>query len=339
MTKMRAIQVSHPHGPLELVKRDIPEPSYGTVRVKVHACGVCHSDSFVKEGVGFEIQYPRIPGHEVAGVIDKIGSGVETWKVGQKVGVGWHGGYCFYCNACRHGDFINCRNMKVCGVSYDGGYADYMIAPVTALALIPDELSFVEAAPLMCAGITTFNALRNSGARPGDLVAVLGVGGLGHLAVQFCSKMGFNTFAIARGKEKEAPTKKLGARHYLDSESQDVAAELQKYGGAKVLLSTITQIKAVQAVMPGISVNGKLLFVGIASDPLELDTSFLIRGKRCLCGWASGSSIDSQETMFFCAQTGIRSINEIYPLERAAEAYDHMMSGKAHFRAVLTMDH
>ena len=229
--------------------------------------------------------------------------------------------------------------MKICGISYDGGYADYIIVPASALALIPSELSFEEAAPLMCAGITTFNALRNSGARPGDLVAILGLGGLGHLAVQFASKMGFNTFAIARGKDKEASAKKLGARHYLDSQAQDIPAELQKYGGAKVLLSTITQIDAVQTVMQGVAVNGKLLFVGHSPEPLEVTTSYLIRGKKCLCGWASGSSIDSQETMFFCARTGIRSMNEIFPLERAAEAYEHMMSGKAHFRAVLTMSH
>lgn len=336
---MRVVQVSHPHGPLKIVKRDIPEPIAGTVRVKVHACGVCHSDAFVKEGMGFDIQYPRVPGHEIAGVIDKIGPGVDAWKVGQRVGIGWHGGYCFYCNPCRHGDFINCTHMKICGISYDGGYADYIIVPFTALALIPDELSFEDAAPLMCAGVTTFNALRNSGARPGDLVAILGLGGLGHLAVQFASKMGFNTFAIARGKDKEPWAKKLGARHYIDSQSQDVPAVLQKYGGAKVLLSTITQIDGVQAVMRGVAANGELMFVGHSLEPLEVTTSYLIRGKRCLCGWASGSSIDSQETMFFCAQTGIRSMNEVFPLERAPEAYDRMMSGKVHFRAVLIMDH
>lgn len=335
MTKMRAVQVSGPKGSFQLVKRDIPEPGSGTVRVKVQACGVCHSDVFVKEGV-FPIQYPRVPGHEVAGVIDKVGPGVESWQAGQRVGIGWHGGYCFYCDACRHGDFVNCSNMKICGISYDGGYADYMIAPVTALALIPDELSPEEAAPLMCAGITTFNSLRNSGAGPGDLVGILGLGGLGHLAVQFASKMGFNTFAIARGKDKAAWAKKLGATHYLDSESQDVPAELQKRGGAKVLLSTAPNTQAVQAILPGLSVNGKLIVVGPSADPLEVTPLFLVLGKRCLCGWSSGSSIDSQETMFFCAQTGIRSTNEVFPLERAAEAYEHMMSGKVRFRAVLT---
>jgi D-arabinose 1-dehydrogenase-like Zn-dependent alcohol dehydrogenase len=336
MAKMRAMQVPRPNGPFELVEREIPEPVPGTVRVKVEACGVCHSDVFAKEGLFPGIQYPRVPGHEVAGVIDSIGPGVESWKVGQRVGIGWHGGYCFYCNPCRHGDFINCSKMKICGLSYDGGYADYMIAPVTALALIPDGISPVEAAPLMCAGITTFNALRNSGARPGDLVAILGIGGLGHLAIQFAVKMGFKTYAVARGKGKEALAKKLGAHHYIDTQSQKIADELQQMGGAKVVLSTITNSKAIQEAMPGLSINGKLLIVGAAPEPLEVPPMLLIRGKRTISGWASGSSIDSEETMSFCSQTGVRSMNEVFPLERAAEAYDLMMSGKARFRAVLT---
>jgi len=339
MPKMRVVQVSRPNGALELVERDIPEPGPAAVRIKVAACGVCHSDAFVKEGTYPGIQYPRVPGHEVAGVIDCIGSEVKEWKVGQRVGVGWHGGYCIHCNPCRHGDFINCSNMKICGISYDGGYAEYMIAPVTALALIPEELSFVEAAPLMCAGITTFNSLRNSGARPGDLVAILGIGGLGHLAVQFASKMGFNTVAIARGKDKESLAKKLGARYYLDSQSQDVSSELQKMKGAKVLLSTITHTQTIQAMLPALAVNGKLIVVGAAPDPLQVPPLFLIRGKRILSGWASGTSMDSEETMSFCAQTSIRSMNEIFPLDRAPEAYDHMMEGKARFRAVLVISH
>lgn len=336
MAKMRAVQVPGPNGEFQLVEREIPEPGIGEVRIKVQACGVCHSDAFVKEGTYPNIQYPRVPGHEVAGVIDRVGQGVETWKAGQRVGVGWHGGYCFYCNACRHGDFTNCSNMKVCGISYDGGYAEYMVAPVTALALIPDEISPTDAAPLMCAGITTFNALRNSGARAGDTVAILGIGGLGHLAVQFAVKMGFRTIAIARGKEKEALAKKLGAHIYLNSESQKVADELLQRGGAKVILSTITNTQAVENVLPGLGVNGKLIVVGASPDPIKVMPFLLIRGRRGLAGWASGSSIDTEETMSFCALTGVRSMNEIFPLERAAEAYDFMMKGKARFRAVLT---
>ncbi|MBI2742690.1 MAG: alcohol dehydrogenase catalytic domain-containing protein [Chlamydiales bacterium] len=336
MKKMRAVQVSRPNGPLELVERDIPEPPAGSVRIKVQACGVCHSDCFAKEGTFPGIQYPRVPGHEVAGVIDSVGPGVVTWKPGQRVGVGWHGGYCTRCTPCRHGDFVNCSNMKVCGISYDGGYAEYMIAPIEALALIPEELSAVEAGPLMCAGITTFNALRNSGARAGDSVAILGVGGLGHLAVQFAAKMGFNTIAIARGKDKEALAKKLGARHYIDSQTQDPAQELTKLGGAKVILSTITNAKAIQALLNGLSINGKLIIAGVADAPLEVQPMWLIAGSRTVAGWASGTAMDSQETMDFSAQAGIRSMNEVFPLEKATEAYDRMMSGKARFRVVLT---
>lgn len=337
MAKMRAVHVLHPNGPFELVQKEIPEPTPGTVRVKIEACGVCHSDAFVKEGAQPNIVYPRVPGHEVAGVIDAVGPGVDVWKKGQRVGIGWHGGYCVCCNPCRHGDFINCINMKVCGISYDGGYAEYMIAPATALALIPDLLSAQEAAPLMCAGVTTFNSLRNSGAKGGDLVAILGIGGLGHLAIQFASKMGFKTLAIARGQEKEALAKQLGAHLYLNSESQNVSSELQKMGGAKVILSTIPNTQAMQQLLPGLSVNGKLVITGAAPDPLQASPLLLIRGKRSIAGWASGSSMDSEETMAFCAQTGIRSMNEIFPLEQAAEAYNRMMSGKARFRAVLSI--
>ncbi len=339
MTKMRAFQVSCPNGPLELVQRDIPKPSAGSVRIKVQACGVCHSDSFTKEGTYPGVQFPRVPGHEVAGIIDSVGPGVKDWKVGQKVGVGWHGGYCNHCNPCRHGDFVNCSNMKICGISYDGGYADYVIVPVEALALIPQELSPQEAGPLMCAGITTFNALRNSGAKPGDTVAILGMGGLGHLAIQFAVKMGFNTIAIARGADKQALAKELGAHHYIDSEAKDPSAELNKLGGANIILSTITNAKAVQAVMNGISANGKLIIVGVADKPLEIPAIWLITGKHSVSGWAAGTSMDSQETMDFSVRTGVRSMNEIFPLEKAAEAYDRMMSGKARFRVVLVTGH
>lgn len=335
MVKMRAVQVSRPNGPLELVERDIPEPQVGAVRIKVQACGICHSDSFVKEGTYPGIKYPRVPGHEVAGIIDTLGPGVTDWKIGQKVGVGWHGGYCTHCNACRHGDFINCSTMKICGISYDGGYADYMIAPVEALALIPQELSAQEASPLMCAGITTFNALRNSGAHPGDRVAVLGIGGLGHLGIQYAVKMGFHTIAIARGADKAALAKKLGAHHYIDSQTQDPSLELNKLGGVKVILSTITSTKAIQVALGGLSINGNLVNVGAADVPLEVLPMWLISGRHTISGWACGSSIDSEETMDFSALTGVRSMNEVFPLEKAAEAYERMMSGKARFRIVL----
>lgn len=336
MAKMRAVQVSSPKGPLELVERDIPEPGARQVRIKIQACGICHSDSFTKDGVFPGIKYPRVPGHEVAGVIDKLGSDAQGWKVGQRVGVGWHGGHCFTCEPCRRGDFTLCKNQKVSGISYDGGYADYMIAPIEALALIPDELSAVDAGPLMCAGITTFNALRNSGARPGERVAILGVGGLGHLAVQFAAKMGFNTIAIARGKDKEALAKKLGAKLYIDSKTQDPAAELTKLGGAKVILATATDAETISKAMSGLGPNGKMVVVGISNEPLQVPALSLIGSRSSVMGWPSGAATDSEDTMSFCALTGVRSMNETYPLERAAEAYDKMMEGKARFRIVLT---
>lgn len=334
--KMRAVQVTRAKGPLELVERDIPEPGTGQVRIKVQACGVCHSDSMVKEGIWPGIQYPRVPGHEVAGIIDAIGPGVAEWKTGQKVGVGWNGGYCGHCESCRRGDFNTCQNILISGISYDGGYAEYMIAPASALAAIPQELSPPEAGPLMCAGITTFNALRNSGARPGSVVAVQGIGGLGHLAVQFASKMGFYTVAIARGKDKEPLAKKLGAKLYIDSESQDPVAELKKLGGAKLILSTITHSKSMSSVVDGLAIDGTFLVVGASMEPIEVSPIALITNRTSVKGWPSGSSIDSQDTMSFCALSGVRSMNEVFPLEKAAEAYDRMMSGKARFRVVLT---
>ena len=338
--KMRAVQVTRPTGPLDIVEREIPEPAAGQVRVKIEACGICHSDAMTKEGLWPGIQYPRVPGHEIAGVIDALGAAVAGWAKGQRVGVGWHGGHCGYCDSCRRGDFVTCQvAFQIPGISYDAGYAEYMIAPAGALALIPDGLSPIDAAPLMCAGVTTFNPLRHSGARPGDLVAILGIGGLGHLGIQFAAKMGFKTVAIARGKDKEPLAKKLGATSYIDTNNQDAAAELVKLGGAKVILATATSGKAMSAVLGGLGVNGKLIILGAAIEPLQVPGIPLLMGRRSILGWPSGSSIDSQDTLSFSAQSGVRSMNEVFPLERAAEAYDHMMSGKARFRAVLTMNH
>jgi D-arabinose 1-dehydrogenase-like Zn-dependent alcohol dehydrogenase len=337
MAKMRAVEVRNPKGRLELVEREIPDPLPGTVRVKVEACGICHSDSVTREGLWPGIEYPRVPGHEVAGSIDSIGSDVAGWKVGQRVGVGWHGGHCGYCTSCRRGDFVICQIApRVTGVSHDGGYAEYMIAPATTLALIPDELSAAEAGPLMCAGITTYNALRNSGAMPGDLVAVLGIGGLGHLGVQFAAKMGLRTVAIARGMDKEPLARTLGAWRYIDSRAQDPAAELTKLGGAKVILATVTNGKAMSAVFGGLAVDGKLVVVGAADEPLEVSPLPLIMGRRSVLGWPSGTSLDSQDTLAFSALAGVRPLTEVFPLERAAEAYERMMSGEARFRVVLT---
>ena len=336
MPKMRAVQIPGAGGSFELVEREIPEPGTGWVRVKIQACGVCHSDSFVKEGHWPGIAYPRVPGHEVAGVIDAVGSEVDDWKAGQRVGVGWYGGHCGSCESCRRGDFITCRKGLVTGISFDGGYADYMVAPAQALALVPEELSSVEVAPLLCAGITTYNSLRNSGARAGDLVAILGLGGLGHLAVQFAARMGLNTVAIARGKDKEQLARNLGAHHYVDSQTQNPAKELTKLGGARVILATVTSGKAMSAVVGGLGVDGKLIILGAASDPLEVSGLQLISGRRAISGWPSGTAIDSRDTMLFSALVGVRPMNEIFPLERAAEAYERMMSGQARFRVVLT---
>jgi D-arabinose 1-dehydrogenase-like Zn-dependent alcohol dehydrogenase len=337
MPKMRAAQVVAAKGPYQTVEREIPEPDAGHVRIRVQASGVCHSDALTKEGLWPGIQYPRVPGHEVAGIVDAIGAGVAGWKTGERVGVGWHGGHCGYCDACRRGDFLVCQVAALIpGISYDGGHADYMIAPAVALARIPEGLSAAEAAPLMCAGVTTFNSLRHAGARPGDLVAVLGIGGLGHLGVQFAAKAGYRTVAIARGKDKEALARRLGAHQYIDSESQDPAAELTRLGGARVILATVTSGKAMTAAIGGLGVGGKLVVLGAADEPLQVSALALIGGRRSIAGWPSGRSIDSQDTMAFSVLTGVRSMNELFPLDRAAEAYERMMSGKARFRVVLT---
>ena len=336
MAKMRVVQVSRPNGPLELVERDVPDPAAGHVRIRVQACGVCHSDTLTKEGTFPGLQYPRVPGHEVVGSIDAVGSGVNGWRPGQRVGVGWHGGQCGYCGSCRRGDFFACETAtRVTGITSDGGYADYLIARVEAVAQVPEELSAAEAAPLMCAGVTTFNALRNSGARAGDLVAVLGLGGLGHLGVQFAARMGFRTVAIARGKDKEPLARELGAWRYVDSQAGDPAAALRELGGAKVILATVTNGPAMSAVLGGLGVKGTLMILG-APESLQASPFLLIAGCRSIKGWYSGTSIDSQDALAFSVLSGVRSMNEVFPLERAAEAYERMQSGQARFRVVLT---
>ncbi|WP_433705722.1 alcohol dehydrogenase [Paraburkholderia sacchari] len=335
MPKMQAVQVAKAGGPLELVERDIPEPPERHVLIKVQACGICHSDSLTKEGLWPGLQYPRVPGHEIAGIVEKLGTGIEDWQVGQRVGVGWHGGHCGHCESCRRGDFVLCKSALVPGISYDGGYAQYMVAPQEALARMPYDLSDVDAAPLLCAGITTFNALRRSGAHAGDVVAVLGIGGLGHLGVQYARKMGFVTVAIARGKDKAPLAKQLGAHHYIDSEAQNVAEALQALGGARVILATATSGKAMSAAIGGLGVNGKLIMVGVSEEPVEVPITQFIMGRNSVQGWPSGTAADSQDTLAFSALSGVKPMIEEYPLERAAEAYERMMSGKARFRVVL----
>jgi len=336
MPKMRAVQVSHPKGPFEIVERNIPDPGAGSVRIKVQACGICHSDTASKDGLFPGIEYPRVPGHEVVGVIDAVGAGVARWKPGQRVGVGWNGGYCAYCDACRRGDFFACQtSTRITGITSDGGYADYMIADASALAVVPDQLSPADAAPLMCAGVTTYNCLRNSDAAPGDLVAVLGLGGLGHLGVQFAAKMGFHTVGIARGADKEPLARELGAHHYIDSQAQDPAAELGKLGGAKVILATVTSGDAMSAVVGGLGAKGTLMVIG-AAESLTVSPLQLLTRSQAVKGWYSGVSIDSQDTLAFSVLTGVRSMNEPFPLEQVNEGYERMLSGKARFRAVLT---
>lgn len=334
---MRVAQVARPNGPFEIVERPIVEPAAGEVRIKVEACGVCHSDAFTKGAMYPGISLPRVPGHEVVGRVDALGDGVQGWAPGARVGVGWHGGQCGHCDNCRRGDFFACQVMhRITGITADGGYGEYMVAPQSALARVPEGLTADEAAPLMCAGVTTFNSLRNSGARAGDLVAVLGLGGLGHLAVQYASRMGFRVVGIARGADKAAFATRLGARHYVDSQAQDPAQELQKLGGAKVILATAASAEAMQACLGGLAPRGTMLVVG-AVPKLEVPPFQLIGGNQSVRGWYSGTAIDSQDTLEFSVLTGVRSLNETYPMARVGDAYERMMSGQARFRVVLTM--
>jgi D-arabinose 1-dehydrogenase-like Zn-dependent alcohol dehydrogenase len=330
------MQVPAPGKNFELVQKEFPEPGPGFVRIRVQACGVCHSDTITRFGAFPGIQYPRVPGHEIAGVVDAVGADVPLFKPGQRVGLGWHGGHCNYCIPCRRGDFILCENGQVAGISYDGGYSDYVTAPANALAFIPGELNDVEAAPLLCAGITTYNSLRNSGARPGDTVAIFGIGGLGHLAVQYAAKSGYRTVAVARGQEKAPLAKQLGAHLYIDSTSQDPAAELKKLGGAVVVLSTVTNAGALAGAVGGLAPGGKLILNGVPEEPLNVNAVPLILGRRSIVGWPSGTGMDSEDTLNFSALAGIKPMVEVYPLEKAAEAFDRMLSGKARFRVVLT---
>ena len=334
---MKEVQVPKAGADFQIVEREIPKPGEGEVRIKVQACGVCHSDVVTKEGALPWIQFPRVPGHEVAGIIDELGAGVSAWKQGQRVGVGWHGGHDGTCSSCRRGDFRNCRNVKIAGISYDGGYQEYMVAPVEALVAIPDSLSAVDAAPLLCAGITTYNALRHSGAMPGDLVAVQGIGGLGHLGVQFANKFGYKVAAIGRGPEDELLARKLGANVYIDSKATKAAEELQKLGGAQVILATAPNSKAMSELIDGLGPNGKLMVIGATFEPIEVTPIQLIFGVHTIQGWAAGTPADNEDTLRFAELSGVRPMIETYPLERAGEAYARMMSGKAQFRVVLTM--
>lgn len=333
---MKAIQFTAPGTSLATVELSVPEVPRGHVLIKVAANGICHSDSM--PAAGFASSYPRTPGHEVAGTVATLGEGVTQWTEGQRVGVGWFGGACFECDPCRRGDFVSCQTGKITGLTSDGGYAEYLVAPAEALAAIPEALSFAEAAPLMCAGVTTFNGLRHSGARPGDLVAILGLGGLGHLGVQFAAKMGFETVAIARGAEKESFAKELGAHHYIDSTITDVAAELKRRGGASVVLATVTDAPSMSATIPGLAARGRLVVLGVPHEPLSVSAADLVMGSSAVAGHASGTAKDSEDTLRFAALTGVRPMIETYPLENAAEGFDRMMSGKARFRVVLTND-
>jgi len=331
------MQVPAAGGAFQLVQKQFPDPGPGHVRIRVQACGVCHSDSLTKEGMWPGIQFPRVPGHEVAGVLDAVGPDVPVFKVGQRVGLGWHGGHCNYCTPCRRGDFMLCENQPISGINYDGGYADYVTAPANAIALVPDELKDADAGPLLCAGVTTFNALRNSGARTGDTVAILGIGGLGHLAVQYAAKAGYRTVAVARGQDKGPLAQQLGAHIYIDSTTQDPAKELQKIGGANIILSTVTSAKALEWVIDGLAPAGKFILVGAPEDgPIVVNPFPMLLGRRTVAGWPSGTGMDSEDTLNFSALTGVKPMIETYPLEKAGEAYDRMMSGKARFRVVLT---
>ncbi len=336
MAKMRAVQVSEPGGDFELVEGDVPEPGFGEALVRVHACGVCRSDSLVKEGGFPGVSYPAVPGHEIAGVIESLGEGVHGWRVGQRVGVGWYGGNCNYCEWCRRGDFLNCENTVIPGITVDGGYADYVVVRASAMASMPDDLPADEAAPLLCAGITTYNGLRHSGVRPGDRVAVLGVGGLGHLGVQFAARMGLETIAIARGADKEPLARELGAREYIDSTAVDPAQALQELGGVDLILSTVTNADAMAATFGGLRPRGRLLVLGASMEPIAVPAMALISGSKGIVGHASGTARDSEDTLAFSVLSGVRPMVETMPLESAAEAYEKMMSGNARFRMVVT---
>ena len=335
MPKMKAVQVPKPGGEFEFVEREIPEPGPRQVRIRVQACGICHSDVIIKEGLFPGISYPRVPGHEVIGMIDEVGAGVKDWKKGERVGVGWHGGQDGTCPACRRGDFLNCANAMVCGISFDGGYQEFMVAPLEALARMPESLDAAEAAPLMCAGVTTFNSLRHSGALPSDLVAVQGIGGLGHLGIQFAKKFGYRVAAIGRKPENAGLAKKLGADLYIDSASTDAATELQKLGGARVILATAPSGKAMSSLVGGLGASGTLLVVGASAEPIEVSPNQLLFGRKRVQGWPGGMPTDSEDTLRFAEMTGVRPMIEKVPLEKAPEAYARMIEGKARFRMVL----
>jgi D-arabinose 1-dehydrogenase-like Zn-dependent alcohol dehydrogenase len=337
MALMKAVQVSKAGGPFELVERPIPEPGRGQVRIKVEACGICHSDVLVKDGLWPGLPYPRVPGHEIAGRLDALGPDVAGWKTGQRVGVGWHGGHCFTCDPCRRGDFILCRFEKITSISFDGGYAEYVIAPAEAAAAIPEGLSPEEAAPLLCAGVTVYNPLRNSGARPGDLVVIQGIGGLGHLGIQCAQRMGFRTVAVGRGGDKEPLARKLGAHEYVDTSAGVPAETLQKLGGARVILATAPDAKSISALIDGLAPGGKLIVVGAAFEPMAVSPLQIVLSRRSIQGWPSGTAKDSEDTLQFAALTGVRPMIERYPLEKAADGYDQMISGRARFRVVLTL--
>jgi D-arabinose 1-dehydrogenase-like Zn-dependent alcohol dehydrogenase len=335
MPKMRAVQVSKAGGAFEMVERDIPEPRAGQIRIKVEACGICHSDGFVKSGQFPGLQLPRVPGHEIAGVVDAVGPNVTAWKAKERVGVGWHGGHCFQCDACRRGLFINCEKAQITGISFDGGYAEYVVVPQEAAARIPERIKATDAGPLLCAGVTTYNALRNSGARPGDTVAVQGIGGLGHLAIQYASKMGFRTIAVSRGADKEELARQLGAHDYVDAQKGPVAAALQKLGGADLVLATAPNSGAMAGTVDGLKPRGKLLIVAAPFEPLSISAFALLSGKT-VAGWPSGSAIDSEDTMHFSAISGVRPRVEVFKLEQAEQAFAKMTANSVRFRSVLT---
>ena len=332
---MKAVQVSKPGGAFELVERDVPDPASGQVRIKVEACGICHSDAFVKGGQFPGLALPRIPGHEIAGRVDKVGAAVTEWKAGDRVGVGWHGGHCFVCNACRKGLFINCERAQITGISFDGGYAEYVVVPHEAVARIPEKIDAAEAAPLLCAGITTYNSLRNSGARAGDTVAVQGIGGLGHLAIQYAARMGFRTVAVSRGADKEELARQLGAHEYVDTDKVPAAQGLQKLGGADLVLATAPNAEAISSTVDGLKIRGKLLIVAAPFDPLKISAFSLLSG-RSIDGWPSGSAFDSEETVVFSVLAGVRARVEVFKLEQAEQALGKMLANRVRFRAVLT---